>query len=581
MKKLVIGVTTSLLVSTTTHAQFSATALSSLLGAWGTNNPQYDYNQDGIVNSADLAIVIDTNDLAEIGNGFAAETAQPTTAGVPGQFGYDAKAIARWTAVPRSEFTDEFTVGVAAFHVTGIHRVAFSVNGGAWKSIFQDRLNPSNNVKEYYIRIDPSSRADGELEIRAIAYPNVGVPRVLQGNLVNNGPSQPNQLAYRDGNHGMIVITNAQQTLPSISAFISPTGDDLKGSGTAENPFLTMGRALKRFKDVQGKCDGATIYLLEGLHQITRGSYSNSVCQSHQRYVTIRPAPGLSREQVKVYGSPAGGLGAAFLKVEDVTFYSDPSKTSAAFRAGSYTSYFWGNRVHAFYEAYNADGSLAEPAHGGSFANGNGTSGSFSGVYITNSSSLNTRGNVRSAQMVINYSTVRPGDTPVPGWGLTINFSIAEPIRIGSDHFDGWHFFGTEGSPAVRENAIWSGIFARNFPKQAMMYEYFNPGTTTLNGVAIVNIDMEQNTDSVAGSWWEMNTDHLYIENVRLPDQPLRFKRPTWATMEPRLQLKNVLIKDYCGGLADYGSSQPVAGSLPYLIEPNVRVINQTYPCPM
>lgn len=112
-----------------------------------------------------------------------------------------------------------------------------------------------------------------------------------------------------------------------------------------------------------------------------------------------------------------------------------------------------------------------------------------------------------------------------------------------------------------------------------MMYEYFNPGTTTLNDVAIVDVELVQGVETSAGSWWEMNTNHLLIDNVRMPDQPLRFKRPTWATMEPRLQLRNVLIRDYCGSLSDWGNTQPVSGSQPYLIEPNVKVINYTNPC--
>lgn len=575
MKWISTVVATFFAMVNSASAQYDAEELARLLGAWGTENQNYDYDGNGIVGPEDLAMFLGGNDFAQIGNGFVGPTPQPPSVGTDRDWGHDAKAIARWTVVPHTEHKDLFRVGVVAFHVNGIERVDFSVNGGAWKSVYQARYNPDKHIKEHFVTINPCNHADGLIEIRAIVYPYVGIPRVLQGNLTNNGPAQPNQTAYRDGNHGMNAFLNANGTAPNREVYISPTGLDEGGDGTRDNPYMTMGRALRHFRTVQGNADGGTIYLLEGMHQITRGNYASPSCPTVQRFVTIKPAPGLDRSQVKIWGNPAGGLGTALLKVENVTFYNDPTKTSTQFRAGSYTSYFWADRCYAVYEAYNADGTIADPAYGGGWANGNGTGGSFSGVYITNSFSYNCRNNTRSAQTVINYSAVRPGDTPISGWGLNANYSFSSPVRIGSDHLDGWHWFSSSTSPVVRENAIWYGIYSGDLGgHQGMMYEYFNPGTTTLNDVAIVDVELIQGVETSAGSWWEMNTNHLLIDNVRMPDQPLRFKRPTWATTDPRLQLRNVLIRDYCGSLSDWGDSQPVSGSPLYLIEPNVRVID-------
>jgi hypothetical protein len=569
-----------LMVSNAALGQYDPEQLTRLLNAWGTSNPQYDYDGNGTVGPEDIAIYLSGTSYAEIGDGFTGSTPQPPSIGTTEDWGYDAKAIARWTSVPHTEYKQPFTVGVFAFHVNGIQRVDFSVNGGAWKSVYEPKYNSTNWQTEYFINIDPSDRADGLIEIRAIAYPNIGVPRVLQGNLTNNGPGQPNQTVFRDGNHGMNAFLNAYGTASNREVYISPNGIDEGGDGTRKNPYKTMGRALRHFRTVQGNADGATIYLLEGLHEITRGNYSSPSCPTIQRFVTIKPAPGVERNQVKIWGAPAGCHGTSLLNVENVTFYNDPVKTNTQFRAGSYTSYFWADRCYAVYEAQNPDGSVADPAFGGGWASGNGVSGSFSGVYITNSFSYNCRNNTRSAHTVINYSAVRPGDTPISGWGLTAKYSITDPVRIGTDHLDGWHFFSSSSSPTVRENAIWYGIYSHALGgHQGMMYEYFNPGTTTLNDVAIVDVELVQGVDTSAGSWWEMNTNHLLIDNVRMPDQPLRFKRPEWATMDPRLQLRNVLIQDYCGSLSDWGDSQPVSGSPEYLIEPNVRVVNYTNPC--
>jgi hypothetical protein len=571
----------SFVMTNTAYAQYDAKELARLLNSWGTPNTTYDLDGNGTVGPEDIAIFLGQDNYAEIGAGFTEPTPEPPAIGIPSDWAFDAKAIARWTTVPRSEYTGPFSVGVVAFHVNGINRVDFSVNGGAWKSVYEPKLNPDNNVEEYFVKIDPLDHADGVIEIRAIAYPNIGIPRVLQGNLTNNGPTYPNQQQYLQGNHGMLVVLNGYGTLPYFAVYISPNGNDTTGDGSQANPFNSMGRALKHFKTNYGKADGGTIYLMEGVNLISVGAYSNHGCQTFERYLTFRPAPGLTREQVKLNGNPAGGLRVNFIKVEDVTFYTDPARPNTQFRNGANSSsYFWANRCHAIYEAYNPDGTWADPANGGGFALGNGTSGSFTAVHVTNCSSFNTRGNVRSNQMVINYRCDRPGDTPFSGAFLTINAEAYNPIRIGSDHLDGWHWFGTEGSPIRRENHIMHNIFMRNFWGQGMMYEYFSPGTERFDDVALVNIDIEQNVATSAGGWWEMDTNHLLIKNVTQSDQNLRFKRPDQFTANPRLQLKNVLIENYCGSLSDFGDTQPVAGSPKYLIEPNVRVVNWTSPCP-
>jgi hypothetical protein len=143
--KIVIFLVAILAMVQNLRADYDPKELARLLNAWGTSNPTYDLDGNGTVGAEDIAIFLGQDDYAEIGDGFTAETPQPPAIGTPSDWAFDAKAIARWTTVPRSEYTSIFSVGVVAFHVNGINRVDFSVNGGAWKSVYEPKLNPDIN----------------------------------------------------------------------------------------------------------------------------------------------------------------------------------------------------------------------------------------------------------------------------------------------------------------------------------------------------------------------------------------------------------------------------------------------------
>src|SRR4029079_500806 len=103
------------------------------------------------------------------GTGFTGATPQPLAVGDPSPAGYDAKAVARWDVVPYQTFAGDFNVGVVAFHMNGIDRVEFSVDGGSWTAVSAMTLNPQVNVVEYWATLRAGSFAqDGQIELRAI-----------------------------------------------------------------------------------------------------------------------------------------------------------------------------------------------------------------------------------------------------------------------------------------------------------------------------------------------------------------------------------------------------------------------------
>lgn len=547
------------------NEQSDAEKLAELLNSWDSNNPQYDLNGDGTVNAADLAIFLGQEERTDIGNGFLENTPQPNNNGSPDEWGYDAQAIARWTNVPFTEYNTDFTIGVVAFHICGIQKVDFSVNGGAWKSVYQPKLNSSNNVEEYFISVNPFDTQDGLIEVRAIVYPNIGMPRVLQGSLSDIRVGGVNYLKYKDGNHSLFLNLNSHGTLSSLVMYVSPNGNDTTGNGSEAFPYQSIGKALRQVRTLQnGICDGAKIYLMEGNHQNGVGSYSYPNPTTISRFITIQPAPNLTREQVKLIG--VGNYGTKLIQVKNITFYNNDTITSTQIRSGNLDSIISIENCYATYEAYDDNGNLKDPILGSEF------SSSFAGAYYINCEMYNTRGTMRSANISINSRLIRPGDTPLANTGLHINAFIDQYVRIGDDHADLVHFFANSGSPIRRENNIFFNITARNFWMQGFQMNCSSTtGTQQYDNTAFINWDVSQDRNSVAGSWWMIDANHLLMENIKFKDQPMRWKKHA-TDADKSLNIKNVLIKNVCvAGMVDYGNSER---NQPYLIEPNVRQLN-------
>lgn len=217
------------------------------------------------------------------GDGWTGPTEQPPAVGDPAAPGYDAKAIARWDVVPYQTFDGLFHVGVVAFHINGIDRVDFSVNGGRWTAVKEMTRNPQTDVYEYTATLNASDYPDGPLEVRAIAWPTRGVPRVLDVLPLN---------------------ANANGTLPSVARYVSPTGSDTTGDGSEAKPFATIMKAARAIQTANGtgNADGGTIYLTAGDYPLGPYSFGN-LTSTANRWLTITPAPGVAKADVRIVGS--------------------------------------------------------------------------------------------------------------------------------------------------------------------------------------------------------------------------------------------------------------------------------------
>ncbi len=236
------------------------------------------------------------------GEGWAGETTQPAAIGSgPGS---DAQAIALSGIVPHQRFDNEFNVGITAGHMNEIDRVEFSVNNGPWKIVKEESLNPQNGIIEYWATVKAENIGyDGQIEVRAIAYPKVGIPRVVSG---------------------MYLVANYGHTMEEKEpVYVSPTGSDTTGDGTKNNPLQTIGFAALVLNGRYGNVDGAEILLEKGEYAWACSLWptsNNGWGPQPFEWLTIKPAPGVGREEAIING-PCNGLKLVYggVKIQGLT----------------------------------------------------------------------------------------------------------------------------------------------------------------------------------------------------------------------------------------------------------------------
>ena len=230
--------------------------------------------------------------LLVTGHGFTDAAAQPAAVGSgPGA---DAKAIARWDVVPYQTIAAKIPIGVVAFHIAGIESVDFSLNGGPWSRVTTMTQNPLTMVWEYSAYVDPTTLADGPIEVRAVVHPKKGLARVLAG------PYDEGPAAKGRGEHSLFLYTNANGTLPAKTLWVdSVSGDDATADGTEGHPFKNLELAYRTSMATNADVGGLTMYLKPGDYQWP-GSFEGF--KENAQYVTVAGAPGQPRTAARITG---------------------------------------------------------------------------------------------------------------------------------------------------------------------------------------------------------------------------------------------------------------------------------------
>lgn len=223
------------------------------------------------------------------GNGFSSPTNQPSIQGSSQSPGYGAKAIARWTELPYITRSEDFYVTISAFHMADIKRVDFFLDGGQRVRTTEVTPHPETGYAEYMAKIDVSLLTTGLHEVRAIAYPFHGEPRVLQGEYV------PGNANLHDVNNGNCSFWFQYDPSPNVVTVGGSQGQ----FATIDEAIQSMGPALY----------GGRIELAPGTHfwlSQTHSSFSNT---EERKVLTVSAAAGVNRDDVIIRGSRTGGYG--------------------------------------------------------------------------------------------------------------------------------------------------------------------------------------------------------------------------------------------------------------------------------
>ena len=508
---------------------------SCLGGSCCSNCRTTDINGDGVSGTDDdIAAffillsggVLPASEIATItpGRGFSAAESPLPAVGVAGMFGYDAKAIARWNVVPFQAFSDDFNVGLVAFHVNGIDRVEFSANGGPWLEVRNPQLNPQTNVREYTARLRSQDFApSASVEIRAREIPSVaGIPRVLAGEFRRETANL--------GEHSLMLTANPP---PTISRYVSLTGSDTAGDGSRARPYQSIGRAAYSIQQAQGRnADGGTIYLEAGDH--TYGTYSWGMDTSTEnRWLTITRASGLSRDQVRLVRtgiSSSGhqvGIYTKLVRLQGLTVaYLNASDPILLTGGADLDDYIWFDNVRA-------EGPGRYTYHN--------WSGGWSGAFITGSQFRNAiDGPV--GLLVRDTEAFEMGQDGFSGSQLVVNSRAWSLVQIYPFHSD---MFQIYSDATTRNIIIYGTIFAGDNNGQGL---FIAPNSGSVDGIAVVdsvfdNQSLMNDPDGSTGAYGycfqaaaQMN--HVYIRNTTFVGAA------AWRTDSPVYRAANVVIEN-------------------------------------
>ena len=440
--------------------------------------------------------------ILEPGNGWTGPTPQPNAVGTPGMPGYDAKAIARWDVVPYQTFDDKFHIGVVAFHMNGIDRVEFSANGGDWESVYEMKLNPRTKVWEFITTLDASRFDDGLVEVRARVYPRgAGEVRVLGGHIDgHNGGS----IHYRNGIHSMFLNANHGGTLPQHKVYADAiNGSDSEGDGTRENPFRSPVRALAYVTAEHGSSDGALCYLMPGDYVWEGAAYPLRI-STDSRWATVTAAPGVDREHVRFVSNEPSGMRTRLLRAENITLTGDGTPRTFT----GMDTYFW----------------LSDSVIAGEdrFQGGGIASGAWAGVYATDVKVYEVSAPFSASTFVRNVEATGFSNTPFGADTMVLNADVRDFTRNpNGTHADVFHWYWRDDQD--RENRIVYGLQVYRFHLLGFLMNPIKGGDQKIKDIAIVNVHISKDEVTPSSSMWGIDTDHLVISGLQLPDQVFRF----------------------------------------------------------
>ncbi|HLP80052.1 MAG TPA: PKD domain-containing protein [Acidobacteriota bacterium] len=328
--------------------------------------------------------------------------------GDPNSYAYSATAIAHFDVVPYQTFNKTFNVGVVAFHANDIANVSFSVNNGPWVAVKEMTYNPQTGVIEYWVTLDAATFAkDGPVEVRAIAYPNVGIPRILQG---TTGPKESQSL---------FLNANAGQTLQHNVKYVSKNGNDANDCSTIDTPCATIARAINAssFNGTGSSVDGSEIRLSEGywtLPTLPGEPWWTPRFYTENQWLTFTSDERSNPNLVKIDGIEGAwegpGLWLKLVRLHNLTLVGYVSKIAGI----NFPQYIWFDHMSQGFEDPAATCGNIQQLHGWNYA----------GSYFTDVYMDNMGDGPRDAILARNVFANRTGGGHSSGTATVINYTV-------------------------------------------------------------------------------------------------------------------------------------------------------------
>ena len=222
-----------------TENRLSDDFINQIIYSDGNQATDYDYKQYGANDPFYKRIELGyTGDYGPVGDSTAK--------------GYDVAPIARFTEMPETTREGDFFVTLQAYHMEGIHKVTFIMDGGDPVDVYAPVNHPDTlgtdydntasgrgrGYREYMARVDTSSMThDTAHEIRAIVWPNSGYPLLLQGEKADRTRMRFN--ATGNNKWGIPEQTNEEKknyrVSPTIFPWVSNTYPDYMCDFTPQN----------------------------------------------------------------------------------------------------------------------------------------------------------------------------------------------------------------------------------------------------------------------------------------------------------------------------------------------------------
>ncbi len=386
-----------------------------------------------------------------------------------------AKVIGHWNVVPHQTVSGEFQVGVVAFHMNGVARVALSVAGNYREpfEVTDVRYNPRTGTYEYWAPLNKIvGDKTGNVEINASIYPKGdGVVRSLKS----------------------LNLVISKNGVPSKTIWVSSSGSDEKGNGSKSMPFRQPAQALQYYQKQYG--DAGDLKIMMGSGEYTWGPRVFAAVQTSNQWVTIQGAPEVLKENIVFVDSKGSGFGVRLLHIKNMTikglFLSPGKKNSKLWIENSIVTGLGAESGKVPYYSSN-----------------------WSEIFLTNSLIQKFRDGAVGATLVRNVQVKDIGSDAFSGSRLVINSEV-DGIDRGAQNYHP-DVFQIYCGGKEKENYILYGVRAVNANAQGI----FTGGCETLNNVAIVNVliakPFHKNPDKPYFSQWTTNGNHIIISGLSL-----------------------------------------------------------------